>query len=396
MGVRKIIQVCYLLIGILSLLDVGRSENDEDTRVHQQRGSSKDNPKAGNFENFVVWQTSDGKRQVTIKSGMAWVQETATWEIGEEEIPADYVIRQVTDGSSRVAAVLDGHGRLRECHISHDYNIAEQFISDINRDHTLCAHVPDETPKLRFESDNIKGVDGSSLLYTNLFLTSLKDASSTGLPQCKIFSNVLLPSQLLNFTSLINDCQQFLSSVPHSSDRTSNFLDHGNFSFSDLHHPGHRRSRRSLMYPGTLWCGAGHRAKSEYALGDNTFTDRCCRAHDFCPMDMQILAFKTKYYMTNKNMFTLSHCACDKRFHKCLRQVRNAVSYDVGNMYFNILTSQCFVVRQKKQCVENGWWGKCNRYEKRPTALLRQPRAFPKSLKRNRSGRTRKNQTNEP
>lgn len=310
MGVRNIIQVCYLLIGILSLLDVGRSE---DMRVHQQRGSSKDNPTAGNFENFVVWQTSDGKRQVTIESGMMWVQETATWEIGEEEIPADYVVREVTDGSSRVAAVLDGHGRLRQCQISHDHNIAEQFISDIKKDHILCAHVPDETPKLRFELDNIKGADGSSLLYTNLFLTSLKDASSTGLPQCKRFSKVLLPSHLLNVTSLIDDCQQFLSSIPQTSDRNSTFIDHGNFSFSDLRHPGHRRSRRSLMYPGTLWCGAGHRAKSEYALGDNTFTDRCCRAHDLCPMDMQILAFKTKYYMTNKNMFTLSHCACDKR-----------------------------------------------------------------------------------
>lgn len=137
--------------------------------------------------------------------------------------------------------------------------------------------------------------------------------------------------------------------------------------------------------------GAWKTAESQTQFCVKNWRFKCSGVKHYNLSSIQIDFIYTFYFYFI--LFYFSHLY---RFHKCLRQVRNTVSYDVGNMYFNILTSQCFVVRQKKQCVENGWWGKCNKYEKRPTALLRQPRAFPKTLKRNRSGRTRKNQTNQP
>ncbi|XP_041456350.1 uncharacterized protein LOC121408783 [Lytechinus variegatus] len=385
MCVRKIIQIYFLLFSILCRLNIGRSENDGDVTSHRQRYN---HPTTADLGNYIVWQTLEGSRQVTIKSGTTWIQETASWE--REEGPlADYVFREITDGLSHVAVVFDGYGRLRECQINQDLNMIEQFIFDIKSGHVLCLQVPVEANHFLLELGNEKEDDSSHVLFTDKFLASWKNTSSGGIQGCRRFSNVTFPPHLLSATSrMIFNCRRFLSSM--HSDHNSTTLDLGNPSFSDIHLSGRRRSRRSITYPGTLWCGAGHRAKSEYALGDNTFTDRCCRSHDFCPKEMQILAFKTKHYLTNKNMFTLSHCACDKRFHKCLRQVRNAVSYDVGNWYFNILRSKCFVVRQKKQCVEKEWWGKCKRYEKRPTALLRQAQSFPKSLKMNRSGGLRK------
>ncbi|XP_071499932.1 phospholipase A2 isozymes PA3A/PA3B/PA5-like [Diadema antillarum] len=195
--------------------------------------------------------------------------------------------------------------------------------------------------------------------------------------------NKLPPSlqSLVDIKLLLEDCKRLLKSTGgHNSITSSQWTDS-----NAIGH--HRRARRSLMFPGTQWCGPGSTAKYRFSLGKHVQTDMCCRAHDYCPPEMQIVGFETKYHYTNKQLFTLSHCACDKRFHKCLRQVRNSVSYHVGNAFFNVFGTQCFVVRKRRQCVEKGWWAweGCKRYEKLPTAVLRDPRPFPKLTPRNRT-----------
>ena len=72
------------------------------------------------------------------------------------------------------------------------------------------------------------------------------------------------------------------------------------------------RSKRSLLiYPGTIWCGNGDKAKHYHHLGMNENTDKCCRAHDHCPYKVE--GFEKKYDFFNYRFYTISHCGCDER-----------------------------------------------------------------------------------
>lgn len=142
----------------------------------------------------------------------------------------------------------------------------------------------------------------------------------------------------------------------------------------------HERQKRGLfMFPGTLWCGTGNRAPTYDSLGMYNKTDMCCREHDHSTDAMSIGSRETKYHLTNWAMFTVTHCSLDKKFHKCLRQVKNMAAYEVGRGYFNIFNVQCFVIRKRKQCVEKYWYmpWRCKRHEYLDTACLRKAQIFP-------------------
>ncbi|XP_071848744.1 uncharacterized protein [Apostichopus japonicus] len=141
----------------------------------------------------------------------------------------------------------------------------------------------------------------------------------------------------------------------------------------------HERQKRGLfMFPGTLWCGTGNRAPTYDALGMHNRTDMCCRDHDHSTEDMSISSGATKYHFTNWNILPIMHCSQDKRFHKCLRQVKNEFAYEVGRAYFNVFDVKCFVIRNRKQCVERFWnFLKCTKYRYLPTACLRNAQIFP-------------------
>lgn len=57
-----------------------------------------------------------------------------------------------------------------------------------------------------------------------------------------------------------------------------------------------------MFYLGTLWCGAGSKAKEFKQLGDYAKTDSCCRNHDNC--QTIILVGETKYGLKNNGKFT--------------------------------------------------------------------------------------------
>ncbi|XP_071848749.1 uncharacterized protein [Apostichopus japonicus] len=142
----------------------------------------------------------------------------------------------------------------------------------------------------------------------------------------------------------------------------------------------HERQKRGLfMFPGTLWCGTGNRAPTYDSLGMYNKTDMCCRDHDHSTEDMSISSGATKYNFKNWGMFTITHCSIDKRFHKCLRQVRNMAAYEVGRGFFNVFNIQCFVIRNRKQCLEHYWYmpWKCKQHEYQPTACPRSAQVFP-------------------
>lgn len=118
-----------------------------------------------------------------------------------------------------------------------------------------------------------------------------------------------------------------------------------------------RRIKRGFIVPGTLWCGSGNKAPSYSDVGVFSETDKCCREHDQC--QDTILSFHTKFGVFNSNIFTMSHCDCDNRFHICLKEAQDSISDVVGYTFFNLLKMHCFELSYKLQCTERNWFGMC-------------------------------------
>ena len=53
---------------------------------------------------------------------------------------------------------------------------------------------------------------------------------------------------------------------------------------------------------GTEWCGTGNIAKSENEFGRFKSTDKCCKAHDRCKIDLDPM--QTKFGLRNSGLFT--------------------------------------------------------------------------------------------
>ncbi|XP_055379959.1 uncharacterized protein LOC129611060 [Condylostylus longicornis] len=96
----------------------------------------------------------------------------------------------------------------------------------------------------------------------------------------------------------------------------------------------------SGIFPGTKWCGSSNLAKSYHDLGLRSELDRCCRAHDFCPV--KIRGKETRFNITNTSQFTKLHCKCDDIFYNCLKSVEGPAANLVGRTYFNFSKRDCF------------------------------------------------------
>jgi len=96
----------------------------------------------------------------------------------------------------------------------------------------------------------------------------------------------------------------------------------------------------SKMYPGTKWCGRGHTANNYTELGERRELDKCCRAHDHCPL--VIHSRIKKFGLHNSQFYTSSHCKCDDALHDCLKQSHSSSADMVGKIYFNFVRVRCF------------------------------------------------------
>ncbi len=56
------------------------------------------------------------------------------------------------------------------------------------------------------------------------------------------------------------------------------------------------------IVPGTKWCGYNDIALNYHDLGDDFALDKCCRAHDHCPV--KIKAFTTNFGVRNYHPYT--------------------------------------------------------------------------------------------
>ncbi|XP_069021890.1 group 3 secretory phospholipase A2 [Embiotoca jacksoni] len=119
----------------------------------------------------------------------------------------------------------------------------------------------------------------------------------------------------------------------------------------------HQRVKRGFIVPGTLWCGSGNKAPSFADLGVFSDTDSCCREHDQCKHT--ILSFHSEFGVFNRNIFTMSHCDCDNKFHSCLKEANDSISNVVGYTFFNLLKMHCFTFSHQLQCMQRNWFGMC-------------------------------------
>jgi secretory phospholipase A2 len=48
----------------------------------------------------------------------------------------------------------------------------------------------------------------------------------------------------------------------------------------------------------------------------------------------------------------------------------------VGKLFFNVVQTKCFVLKNEKVCKKYSWWGKCLRYKRQKQAYLRDNLSF--------------------
>lgn len=95
----------------------------------------------------------------------------------------------------------------------------------------------------------------------------------------------------------------------------------------------------TAIVPGTKWCGPGDTAQSYDELGTSTEVDKCCRAHDHCPI--KVKGMGAGHGLVNLSFYTKSHCACDDEFFSCLRRLNTPIARMIGNIYFNVIQVPC-------------------------------------------------------
>lgn len=257
--------------------------------------------------------------------------------------------RQLTDGKHFIQLIYDDGGNLTDCEFGRQRDQVKKFLFTFKND-------------LR----QLLEADASNVNVTSL------DASP-------------LPEDVeswLDYKRLRNQCRTLHRRIRklyfHSNDSalaTAN-QDGGFEKNSDFPVQRNKRDLSDLLrFPGTKWCGKGYSADKYTRLGGFSKTDKCCRRHDLnCPF--YIGSMETKYGLFNWRLNTLMHCNCDERFRSCLKMVGSGDANLVGKLFFNIVQTQCFVLKPKKKCVKASWWGKCKRYKIVKQAVLRDNLAY--------------------
>lgn len=131
------------------------------------------------------------------------------------------------------------------------------------------------------------------------------------------------------------------------------------------------------LFPGTLWCGFGNSANHSDQLGIFPTTDRCCRAHDQCPLVIE--PFKTRFGLFNFRLYSVSECNCDQAFRSCLQLEGSSNSKSVGQIFFNFFKIPCFEVSVNdwtQECIERNWWLTCRKWQHVPRAIWRESTEF--------------------
>lgn len=243
------------------------------------------------------------------------------------------IYQTASDGKHTTVTVYINSNHLIECDESEEFTDLEKFYSNFfdGAGTTFDISVEETFELLKQE-------------YSNLVDFDYVDS------ECRRLYR-LLEDQAYNHPHLTND-------MPN----TSHYLKSPKQSQRKMH-------RKRMVYPGTNWCGNGNTATSYHDLGEHTETDKCCRAHDHCPY--AIAGRATKYNLYNIRLNTLSHCACDIAFKKCLKRANSNVADEVGTIFFDVFGMKCFTLEPQSTCVKWTWYGECTKYERQYHGVIK-------------------------
>ncbi|KAK4873840.1 hypothetical protein RN001_013200 [Aquatica leii] len=279
---------------------------------------------AVNFTNFIATNVlPDGEVEVRIRYRGQSAKETSVSAKSKTKI----TLRQLTDGKHFIQLIYDDRDNILDCEYLHQKDEVELF-------------------EIKFDEDINKST-------SNLTIETL--------------DNRRLPENIrkwFNFSHLRNLCRKNHKRIKKTLRESE--IQHGSM---------HKRSRKTraisdyLIAPGTLWCGYQDKANSYTELGGMSLTDKCCRRHDHCKMNIH--GFSRKYNYYNAKPFTLSHCFCDSSFRACLKMADTSDANLVGKLFFNIVQTKCFVLKPRKYCAKRSWWGKCTKTKYTKHAIIR-------------------------
>ncbi|XP_041349230.1 group 3 secretory phospholipase A2-like [Gigantopelta aegis] len=316
-------------------------------------------------KNFaLVNLNKNNERELWIAYKRILVLETS----GFLDTPDSLSLRQVSDGR-RLVQLVTQHGEIKDCEYTKNFKTILSFIDKfVNIKSVISKSI---------QKNVTEAYSSIPVLKLGSAYSVLKDRSSLG-----IFKNYVdLKHQRqachLFYRRVRKEAhrRKLADETSRKRNRTKKNRRGTNESISKTR----LRVKRDLLsgwfiFPGTKWCGDGDIAESYDDLGYDIGTDSCCRKHDNCKYIIE--RFTWKYNLFNYRFTTMSHCECDNRFRKCLKQSTSATAHLMGKIFFNVIAPQCFHFKKKKVCKRRNWWGVCKKYGLNRIAFPRKSREF--------------------
>ncbi|XP_061725900.1 uncharacterized protein LOC133531601 isoform X3 [Cydia pomonella] len=258
-------------------------------------------------------------------------------------------LRQLTDGRHLVQVIYTPNGAIQDCEYITQSKYSRNFLKTLRKELKLAL----EEQSIKLTQNEITNEDEKYYRhFSNMTLRILRNGETLPIDV----------ASWLDFDKLKMECLERHEELKFMMTNKNKVSD------ATL-----ARSRRSLkenfIVPGTKWCGAGDLAEKYNELGMNRKEDTCCRAHDNCRMN--IGPFRRRFGYFNFRPFTISNCACDRRFRACLKLANTSMSNMVGKLFFNVVQTRCFVLKPVKSCTQRSWWGRCLRRSYTKRAYLR-------------------------
>lgn len=268
---------------------------------------------------------------------------------------------QITDGSKLVQTVSQNIV-VKDCDYTTDNSTILQFVQDFARDSKIFYGKEEGDVFSLYNNSTARDTNSSAFVFfrRRKFLKQFRDL-------IKIRHDVKICHRIANSIKRAHHLPKE-EPVPVTDGDSFPLPSEGGTQRSK------RRKRSSLfasflMYPGTKWCGRGQLAKANDELGEDNELDVCCRDHDLCsPL---IHPFNRKFHYFNYRFHAVLHCKCDEEFRRCLQQSLSPNANFLGKIYFNIMGSKCFVLRDTQVCKAYTWYGTCAEYKRDTVAHIK-------------------------
>jgi len=308
---------------------------------------------------FIIKRIENGKQVTRIAHNGVLAMETMVPGVGQNGV----ILRQVTDGHHIAKLVYSDVDTIETCDVlKNDVEEITDFLSQFTDKKEIDETVLEESELVK----HLQNGGSEFSVETVRGRAELTPAHQSLLDLAKIRQQCHENHQ---------EVKQKLRDYKKSQQRMSKEFntDEEKIQLEVVEMEGKGRSKRDtgLIFPGTKWCGKGSVGEDFEDLGPSRQSDKCCRAHDFCPYYIEGTTRKYGYY--NFRFTTMIHCDCDERFRTCLKFQNTPVADSIGELYFNRLATKCFTFTQERVCAKRTWYLKCTEWKQELTAVIQDP-----------------------